>query len=89
VDLLPREARDHEPLVALDGGFDGLVVFRRVAGGARDWLAPGGQLLMETGADQAGAAAAALAAAGLMPDVVGDEELHATVAIGRVPRAAP
>jgi release factor glutamine methyltransferase len=89
VDLMPREAREHEPLVALDGGFDGLVVFRRVAQRARDWLAPGGHLLMEAGADQAADAAGALAAAGLAPEVAGDEDLHATVLIGRVPRTAP
>lgn len=42
VGLLPPEARDHEPLVALDGGGDGLDVLRRVAGEAPRWLAPGG-----------------------------------------------
>src|SRR6266511_2520690 len=83
VDLLPPEARIHEPLVALDGGADGLDVLRRVAAGARDWLAHGGHLLLETGADQAGAALDALAAAGLTPAVDTDEELHATVVVGR------
>lgn len=47
VGLLPAEARDHEPLVALDGG-DGLDVLRRVAAGAPEWLAPGGCVLVET-----------------------------------------
>lgn len=42
VGLLPAEARDHEPLVALDGGADGLDLVRRVAEGAPRWLAPGG-----------------------------------------------
>ena len=40
--LLPPEARDHEPPVALDGGGDGLDVHRRIVASARDWLAPGG-----------------------------------------------
>jgi len=83
VDLLPREARMHEPLVALDGGADGLDVLRRVAAGARDWLAPGGHLFLETGADQAAAALDALALAGLTPTAVSDDELPATVVIGR------
>ncbi|KND26819.1 putative protein N(5)-glutamine methyltransferase, partial [Streptomyces stelliscabiei] len=48
VPFLPSEARDHEPLVALDGGRDGLDVLRRVAGEAPEWLAPGGCLLVET-----------------------------------------
>jgi release factor glutamine methyltransferase len=83
VNLLPPEARIHEPLVALDGGADGLDVLRRVAAAARDWLAPGGHLLLETSADQADAALDVLAGAGLTPTVASDEELHATVVIGR------
>src|SRR5205085_554053 len=77
VALLPREARVHEPLVALDGGADGLDVLRRVAASAGDWLAPDGHLLLEIGADQAGAATGALSAAGLTPDLTTDAELHA------------
>ncbi|MFY1689170.1 putative protein N(5)-glutamine methyltransferase [Plantactinospora sp. WMMB782] len=83
VELLPPEARLHEPLVALDGGRDGLDVLRRVAAGAPDWLAPGGHLLLETSSAQAGVAAAALTEAGLGTVVVGDDDLPATVVIGR------
>ncbi|HET8659943.1 MAG TPA: putative protein N(5)-glutamine methyltransferase [Micromonosporaceae bacterium] len=83
IGLLPPEARVHEPLVALDGGVDGLDVIRRVAAGAPGWLAPGGHLLVETGADQAEAAASLFAAAGLTPSVATDEGLAATVVIGR------
>jgi release factor glutamine methyltransferase len=83
IDLLPPEARLHEPLVALDGGADGLDVLRRVVAAARDWLAPGGHLLSEIGAEQADAAVDALAGAGLTPAVASDEELHATVVVGR------
>ena len=50
--LMPPEARDHEPGVALDGGEDGLAVLRRLVAGAPAWLAPGGSLLFETGTAQ-------------------------------------
>lgn len=83
IDLMPPEARIHEPLVTLDGGPDGLDVVRRVAARAPDWLVPGGHLLVETGANQAGAAADVFTAAGLAAVVAGDEELGATVIIGR------
>ncbi|MFG2331475.1 putative protein N(5)-glutamine methyltransferase [Streptomyces sp. NPDC048604] len=81
VGLLPTEARVHEPLVALDGGADGLDVLRRVAAEAAAWLAPGGSLLTETSEQQCGPALDALAAAGLTPRVVTDEDLYATVVI--------
>jgi release factor glutamine methyltransferase len=83
VALMPPEARDHEPRVALDGGADGLDVLRRVAASAAGWLAPGGHVLMETGTGQVPAALDALAAGGLTPSSVHDEELAATVVIGR------
>ncbi|MGH3763447.1 MAG: putative protein N(5)-glutamine methyltransferase, partial [Actinophytocola sp.] len=53
IDLMPPEARLHEPRVALDGGVDGLDVLRRVIAGAPAWLAPGGHLLVETSDAQA------------------------------------
>jgi release factor glutamine methyltransferase len=87
VDLLPREARIHEPLVALDGGDDGLDVIRRVTQAAGDWLSPGGHLLLEAGTGQIPAVVAALTTAGLTPTVVTDEELGATIVIGRRGRA--
>jgi len=78
IDQMPREARDHEPLVALDGGADGLDLHRRIAAGAATWLRPGGALLIETSVHQASATAAICAEAGLHPEVVRDEELDAT-----------
>lgn len=83
--LLPPEARDHEPRPALDGGADGLAVQRRVAAGAPRWLAPGGRLLIETGADQAPRTAAAVAAAGLDAEVAYSSELDCTVVTGTRP----
>jgi len=82
VGLLPPEARLHEPLVTLDGGADGLDVLRRVASLARDWLAPGGHLLLEIGEDQAQMALDALAGAGLAPSLARDDDLSATIVIG-------
>ncbi|MFJ1567580.1 putative protein N(5)-glutamine methyltransferase [Streptomyces erythrochromogenes] len=82
IGLMPSEARDHEPLVSLDGGADGLDIHRRVAAGAPDWLAPGGRLLIETSARQAPSTASALTSAGLTVRAVSSEELYATVVIG-------
>ncbi|MGW1362448.1 putative protein N(5)-glutamine methyltransferase [Streptomyces chartreusis] len=83
VGLLPAEARDHEPRVALDGGPDGLDVLRRVAAGAQQWLAPGGCLLIETSERQAPTALDAFTGSGLSARLVVSEELHANVVIGR------
>ncbi|TQM77999.1 release factor glutamine methyltransferase [Saccharothrix saharensis] len=82
IGMMPPEAREHEPLVALDGGVDGLDVQRRVIAGAARWLAPGGRLLVETGARQAAGTVAAFARGGLRAEVVSDEELSATVVVG-------
>jgi release factor glutamine methyltransferase len=62
---LPTDVRDHEPRLSLDGGPDGLDVFRRLAGRASHWLAPGGRLYGEIGEDQAQTAATLLTEAGL------------------------
>jgi release factor glutamine methyltransferase len=80
--LMPPEAREHEPRTALDGGADGVDLQRRVAAGARRWLAPGGALLLETSRAQAPLTAAAVAAGGLAAEVVHDEERDATVVAG-------
>jgi release factor glutamine methyltransferase len=71
IELLPRDVRDHEPRLALDGGPDGLDVLRRVAALAPRWLAPGGVLLSEIAEDQGDAAGRVLADAGL-----GEVRLH-------------
>jgi release factor glutamine methyltransferase len=85
VRLLPAEARAHEPLVALDGGADGLALVRRVAHEAPRWLAPGGRLLVESGERQAAQVAAVFTAAGLRAEVAHEEEGWATVVTGTRP----
>jgi release factor glutamine methyltransferase len=82
---MPPEARDHEPAVALDGGPDGLDVARRVAAGAPLWLAPGGSLVVETSRAQAPVLAQVFAGHGLAPRVVTDDDLDATMVVGRSP----
>ena len=82
--LMPPEARDHEPRVALDGGSDGLDVARRVVSGAGAWLAPGGSVLFEVGEAQVPAARRLVRAAGFLPEVVHDDDAGATVVIGRL-----
>jgi release factor glutamine methyltransferase len=88
VGLLPPEARTHEPLLALDGGMDGLDIFRRVAAAAARWLAPGGHLLSETSERQAQRAVETLATSGLTPRVSRSDERNATVIIGTRPALA-
>ncbi len=84
--VMPPEARDHEPLDALDGGPDGLEVLSRVVWEASAWLAAGGRVLVECGRAQAPQLEAALARAGLRPGVVIDDDRGATVVTGTAVR---
>jgi release factor glutamine methyltransferase len=74
--LVARQVRDHEPLVALFGGPDGLDHVRRVVADAPRWLRPGGTLVVEIGDDQGDAVrelavAAGFAAVAIEPDLTG------------------
>ena len=82
IGMMPPEARLHERLVALDGGWDGLDVVRRVAAEAQDWLAPGGHLLVEANERQASPAAEWFARNGLTPRIASSEEFGTTLVIG-------
>ena len=48
---LPREIRDHEPRVALDGGENGITVIEQLIRQAKDKLKPGGAMFVEIGWD--------------------------------------
>jgi release factor glutamine methyltransferase len=80
---MPPEARDHEHRIALDGGADGLDVQRRVIDAAADWLAPGGELVVETGRSQVAMTSAAMSSAGLVATVHTDADLDAVAVRGR------
>jgi release factor glutamine methyltransferase len=81
VAFMPREAREFEHRVALDGGADGLDVQRRVIAEAPRWLAPGGHLLVETSDQQAPVTLALMQSVGLAARIVTDDDREATVAI--------
>jgi release factor glutamine methyltransferase len=83
ITLLPHEARIYESKVALDGGIDGLDLQRKIAEEAPHWLAPGGFLLVETSERQALRTFEIFARAGFTTQIVKDEEMDATVVIGR------
>lgn len=80
--LLPPEAREYEPLTALDGGSDGLDMLRRVAAAAPRWLRPGGSVLIEISERQQESAEAAFHSAGLRPRLVASDDYGTTVLIG-------
>lgn len=82
VSRLPTEARDHEPLVALDGGVDGLDVARRVVAQVAQWLRPGGSLLIETSDEQAPAMAGMFESGGLRARIEQCDEVGATIVVG-------
>ncbi len=63
--LMP-EVREHEPVLALDGGEDGLAFYRRIVEGCRAHLCGGGMLFLEIGYDQGEAVSGLLAEAGFL-----------------------
>lgn len=81
--LMP-EVRDHEPLMALDGGEDGLRFYREIAARCGAFLERGGELFFEIGCDQAEAVQGLLENAGfreveVVQDYAGlDRVVHGT-----------
>src|SRR5205085_1610601 len=56
MDSLPRNVREYEPVGALDGGLDGLVVHRKILASAPERLVAGGRVFLEIAFDQGGRA---------------------------------
>ncbi len=52
IPTLQREVKEHEPMIALDGGPDGLEFYRRIAVEAADHLHKNGVLMLEIGYNQ-------------------------------------
>ena len=53
IDELDQEVRNYDPITALDGGIDGLDIYRTLIPAAADYLCPCGWLLVEIGIGQA------------------------------------
>ena len=52
IDTLMPEVKEYEPMMALDGGEDGLDFYRRIVDQAQEYLNHGGYLIFEIGHDQ-------------------------------------
>ena len=53
IGTLPKDVRDFEPHLALDGGADGLDFYRRIAKDVSRYIMRGGMLILECGENQA------------------------------------
>ncbi|HLH48557.1 MAG TPA: peptide chain release factor N(5)-glutamine methyltransferase, partial [Roseiarcus sp.] len=84
IDCLSPEVRRHDPLLALDGGADGLDAYRAIAGSLGRLLAPQGGFFLEIGATQGEAVLDILASAGMVNlTLTRDLAGHNRVAQGR------
>ncbi len=52
LDSLPREVRDYEPRLALDGHEEGMFYIKKILLGGADYLKPGGWILLEMDPEQ-------------------------------------
>ncbi len=82
IEGLDSEVRDHDPRLALDGGRDGLEVYRPLIANAAQFLHPAGNLIVEIGYDQASSVGALMAEAGLGTTLLHDLAGHPRVLIG-------
>lgn len=82
LELMPREARLHEPLAALDGGPDGTSVQQRAAAAAARLLRSGGHFVMETSRRQIDASVRLVESVGMVARTVLDDELDGTCVVG-------
>jgi release factor glutamine methyltransferase len=85
---LEWEVVRHDPVLALDGGVDGLGAYRSIISGLRRLLSPQGRVFLEVGAGQAEAVLSLLAADGMGPGYVrADLAGHARVVVAPAPPA--
>jgi release factor glutamine methyltransferase len=84
IDTLAKEVKDYEPRIALDGGKDGLALYRRIIPEAPSYLREGGWLLLEVALGQSGVVSEMIEEGGnfLKPESIPDLS-----GIGRVVKA--
>jgi release factor glutamine methyltransferase len=82
IDDLASDVRDHDPRLALDGGQDGLDIYRPLIADAAPFLRPGGHLVLEIGYDQELSVTALMEAAGYEVRLLRDLAGHPRVLIG-------
>lgn len=66
IPTLAPEVRDHDPVIALDGGEDGLAAYRAIAADALRLMTPRGRLVVELGQGQAAPVGEIVRAGGLL-----------------------
>ena len=89
IDGLQEEVRLYDPRTALDGGEDGLYFYRKIIRQSREYLEPGGYLMLEIGWDQAEEVSALMRASGyagirVKKDLAGLDRVVYGVYSGRV-----
>lgn len=52
INFLQNEVKDYEPLIALDGGFDGLDFYKKIAKIPKEFLNKNGKIIVEIGINQ-------------------------------------
>lgn len=75
IEGLEPEVRDHEPMMALDGGEDGLDFYRRIAAAAPAHMKKGAVLMLEIGHDQRAAVEELLRGTGRFGQIMGLTDL--------------
>lgn len=75
IETLEPEVKEHEPMLALDGGEDGLDFYRIIAKSAPEHLKKGGVLMMEIGYDQKNQVKEILADTGAFDKIIGLQDL--------------
>ena len=75
IEGLEPEVRDHEPMMALDGGADGLDFYRIIAQHAPEHLKKSGVLMLEIGFDQKDAVKGLLQETGRFEKIIGLTDL--------------